>query len=175
MVPAEITTDGKASWGRQSAWSRAWIAPQRQSGMRLVATMGDADDHDRMPLPLLVDASSDRTGLAAAALGRKYGAPAVILVRLDDRDMSVSVWMWRSGAMVAEEGGTVVSVDEGRTAGLSALTRLVSPVSASNRVVASQSADADDYNATTSAATVRRAAGPTGRPADHTLEVRLVP
>jgi len=114
VVPAGIGSDGKARWGRDSEWSRAWIAPQRRAGTRLVATMGDADDHDRFTEALLGDPSDSRSAAAAAALARKYGAPAVAMVRMDTRDGSVGAWLWRYGEATSADGGTAGTVAAGR-------------------------------------------------------------
>jgi hypothetical protein len=131
IVPAEIGMDDNIRWGRDSAWSRTWIAPQRRAGMRLIATMGDADDHDRLPVSLLRDPMSGRTASAAGSLGRKYGAPAIALVLRDTRDSSVSAWVWRGGDASSADGGTAESEAASKDLALDALVSLAAPGAAS--------------------------------------------
>ena len=125
VIPVEQSPDGKTLWGsKDSEWSRAWVVPTRQDGMRLVSTQGDADDRDKLPVQLLDNPDDPRTAQAARALARKYSAPAVAVVRRSSTG-NVSEWFWRvDGGGTngdARQGGDIASA---RASGLQLLSDL---------------------------------------------------
>ncbi len=96
VVPLEQREDGRTSWPRVgSPWARAWVVPSRhEGGLRLVGTAGDSEDRERLDPRIL--GSPEVLDRALAATARKYGAPAVALVRLD-MDGTVRAWVRRAG------------------------------------------------------------------------------
>jgi hypothetical protein len=106
VVPGEALDEGRSLWGRESAWSRSWAAPVRLDGMRLVSTMGDADDRKRLIPSMIANPDDAGTGDAIRWLGQKYGAPAVAMV-LREPSGGIRATLWRTG------GGTpATSVDD---------------------------------------------------------------
>lgn len=108
VLPVEAGRPGHPAWGSAAPWSRAWLAPVRRGGTRLVSITGDADDRERVPDALLDAPDGSRTDAAMMGMARKYGAPAAAIVRLEQS--RVRVWMWRSNGGDPEfaeaEGGT---------------------------------------------------------------------
>jgi hypothetical protein len=139
VVPVEQVS-GRPVWGRASAWSRAWIAPVRQSGMRLVTIMGDADDHQRLTDDMLADPDDPGTAEAALGLAHKYGAPAVSLIQYDGAT-TLQGWLWRPGS--APQTSTVdASPEAAKTSGASLVADLAEPAADGlGNVVNSPSAD----------------------------------
>lgn len=125
IVPFEDVAGGKALWGRASAWSKAWVAPVKRQGMRLVTVMGDADDRDRLTARMLGDPSSPATIEAALSVGRKYGAPAVALLRYQDSG-TVTAWLARPGGSQVTRTFNGATVSEAREAAITALAGMQS-------------------------------------------------
>ena len=92
VVPAE-NIGNRAGWATGD-WSRTWMVPLRSGGMRLVPTAGDSEDRETLSPAMLLDPSSATVGMSA--LARKYGAPAVALVRLET-DGVMRAWVMRGG------------------------------------------------------------------------------
>lgn len=125
VLPVEGGRDGRSVWGRATTWTRAWLAPVRQSGMRIVSTAGDADDRDRLTERALADPSDPRIREGALAIARKYGAPAVALVRLDTaRGNAVRISLWRGGDTFTGDGFPAASPEAARAGALQLLSDL---------------------------------------------------
>jgi hypothetical protein len=142
LVLAAEAADGDRSavWGRESAWSRAWVAPVRKSGMRIVSTLGDADDRDRLTPRMLATPDDGRTEQAALAVARKYGAPAVALV-LRRQDGGTRAWLWRAGGGQAETGDAPPGTDGGKSGALDLLASLAIPAASTAHEPAAEAAD----------------------------------
>lgn len=95
VLPVDAAAPGRPAWGSGVPWSRAWIAPVRRGGTRVVAITGDADDRERVPDALLDSPDSGGANAAMAGMARKYGAPASAIVRQEGTH--IRVWLWHGG------------------------------------------------------------------------------
>lgn len=124
-VPVEAGPRGGTVWLRDSPWSRAWIAPVRRQGMRIVAITGDAEERERLTPALLDDPDSPRAVQALLGIARKYGAPAVSLVRQDGAG-GLRAWVWWRDGQV-ETGDASGSGPGAREAALALIASLAAP------------------------------------------------
>ena len=122
-IPVEAVSS-KTVWGRESAWSRQWVAPVRRDGMRIVSIMGDADDRARLTEGMLSQPDDSSTAQAALALARKYGAPAVAVLRANGE--GTAVWLWRGGSDPVETDSDAIG-DSAKESALDMLVDLADP------------------------------------------------
>jgi hypothetical protein len=124
VLPVEVGKDGKVRWERGTDWAKAWLVPARRDGVRLVSTVGDADDHDRFPLSAMSDPSSQEAEAAAASLSKKYGAPAVALVRWNTADQGLKVTLWSADGTSASRDTEAADAAGARAATLDLVLHL---------------------------------------------------
>ena len=122
VVPVEEKR-GHAVWDR-TPWTAAWLVPFRKDGLRMVATVGDSEDREGF-----TGRDMQSNAAAMGRMARKYGAPAVAVLRAGD-DGVIRVSLLRNGAVVtdtvADSGG---SPETRRTATAELVSRMMGTTS----------------------------------------------
>ena len=105
LIPAERMNDGSVHWGRESEWSQAWLPPSIIDNVKIVSTLGDAQDHKWLTTELLSNGDEQHINGALSEISKKYHAPAIALA-IRDHDGTVNVSFWRPNVIAMAQGVT---------------------------------------------------------------------
>lgn len=111
VIPYEVIND-KPVWGHQSAWSRAWEAPIRVNGMRLVTDMGDYNDHKAVDAALK---NPENNLDAFTEIEDRLGASSVIILKLSDQKLDINIIEPNDESVSMSEDNTSNNYDELKT------------------------------------------------------------
>jgi hypothetical protein len=101
VIPGRDRNGRIILWPKDDQWTTSWRIAASRDGVRMIATMGDADDREFLTARMVEDL--DERGFEK--LARKYGAKAVAVAVLHD-DKAVEAILWTS------EGGVVAGLSE---------------------------------------------------------------